>query len=430
MASIVRNFHFFSDYPVLQTIFWIIFLVLSAIIANFIVRHVLLRIFYKLLSVIGRGQSAEFHAALGYLANIAPTLVIYHGISAIPGLPAKLVTIVQNVSSAFTIFVITLAISSMLTFLERVYYTRRGRAKQRSIKGLVQVIKIIVFIVAAILIIATLIDKSPLVLLSGLGALAAVIMLISQDTLLSFVAGVQIATTDMVRIGDWITVPSLNADGDVIDMALHTVKVQNFDKTITSVPTRKLVTESFINWRGMQESGGRRIKRALNIDQTSIRFLTDEDYEKLNEHRALRNYIRDKNREIADWNNNLSANQEMIASARRLTNIGTFRAYITAYLGNHPSILQDSTLMARLMAPTPTGLPLEIYCFTNTVKWLEYEAIQSDIFDHLYSVLPSFGLRVFQEASGNFTQLVTSQPIPVVEIPAAKMESRGAKARP
>jgi len=424
MQSLVRDFHFFSDYPILQTIFWIMILVLSAIIANFIVRHVLLRIFYKLLSVIGRGQSAEFHAALGYLANIAPTLVIYHGISAIPGLPAKLITIVQNVSSAFTIFVITLAISSMLTFLERVYYTRRGRARQRSIKGLVQVVKIIIFIIAAILIIATLIDKSPLVLLSGLGALAAVIMLISQDTLLSFVAGIQIATTDMVRIGDWITVPSLDADGDVIDMALHTVKVQNFDKTITSVPTRKLVTDSFINWRGMQESGGRRIKRALNIDQTSIRFLTGDDYEKLNEHRALRNYMRDKRKEITDWNNSLDANQEIVASARRLTNIGTFRAYILAYLENHPAILKESTLLVRQMAPTPTGLPLEVYCFTNTVKWQEYEAIQSDIFDHLYSVLPSFDLRVFQEASGNFTQLVASQPIPVVEVPAA------GKARP
>lgn len=419
MGSPAHYLHFLAQYPFLQTVLGLAVLILAAILTNFIIRHILLRIVYKILSVIARGQGTdEIRSAIGYLANIAPTVVIYNGIVAVPGLPKEFVTVVQNVSNAFTTFVVALALSAILSFLERIYNTHRGRTRNRSIKGLVQVIKIIVFIIAAILIIATLIDKSPLVLLSGLGAMAAVLMLISQDTLLSFIAGIQLSTTDMVRVGDWITVPSLDADGDVIDIALHTVKVQNFDKTITSVPTRKLVTDSFVNWRGMQESGGRRIKRALNIDQTSIRFLTDEDYDRLAEHRALRNYIRDKRKEIADWNNNLSTNAEMVASARRLTNIGTFRAYILAYLENHPSIRQDATLLVRQMAPTPTGLPLEVYCFTNTVKWLEYEAIQSDIFDHLYSILPNFGLCVFQEQSGNYTRLFAAEPIPVVEMPA------------
>jgi len=418
MEKIVQDFHIFHEYPALQTLFWLAALIIASILANFIVRHLLLRVCYKLLAVIGHGNTAEIHRALGYLANIAPTLVIYHGVAAVPHLPDKLVAFVQNVSNAFTIFVMALAISAILTFLERLYNIRRGQGRMRSIKGLVQIVKIFVFIIAGILIIATLIDKSPLVLLSGLGALAAVIMLISQDTLLSFVAGLQIQATDMVRIGDWITVPSLDADGDVVDMALHTVKVQNFDNTFTSVPTRKLVTESFINWRGMRESGGRRIKRALNIDQYSIRFLKDEDFAKLAQFRALRDYMKKKKLEIDAWNTNIADNPTLVASARRLTNIGAFRAYVVAYLENNPLIRKDMTLLVRQMDPTPTGLPLQIYCFANTTVWREYEAIQSDIFDHLYSILPDFGLGVFQESSGSTTQLVFSKPIPVTEIHA------------
>lgn len=423
MDTVVKSFHFVTEYPILQTLFWLGVLIFMAVLANFIVRHVLLQIFYRVLSVIDRGKLPEIRTAIGYLANIVPTLVIYNGIGAIPGLPPKFITVVQNVSNAFTIFVIALAVSAILSFLERFYHSYnayRRKGSSRSIKGIVQVVKIIVFLIAIVLIIAALIDKSPLVLLSGLGAMAAVLILVSQDTLLSFIAGIQLSTTDMVRVGDWITVPSLNADGDVVDIALHTVKIQNFDKTITSVPTRKLVTDSFINWRGMRESGGRRIKRAINIDQTGIHFLTDADYEKLSEHRALRDYIQAKQKEIADWNSNLTKNKDLVASARRLTNIGTFRAYILAYLGHHPSIRKDLTLMVRQLAPTPTGLPLEIYCFTNTVVWPEYEAIQSDIFDHLYSVMPTFGLSAFQETSGNFTKLVAAEPIPVVNVTRKK----------
>gem|GEM_PF-19908 len=418
-----KDIHFLEQYPALQTLLCIIFLILASYIANFICRHILLRVVYKVLSVIDpKGQSEYVRTAVGYLANIVPTLVVYHGIAAVPHLPAKLVIFVQNVSNAFTVFVVTLAISAMLSFAENFYFIHRGKVKNRSIKGLVQVIKIVLFVFSFILIIATLMDKSPWVVFSGLGALAAVIMLISQNTLLSFVAGIQIQATDMVRMGDWITMPSMNADGDVVDMALHTVKVRNFDNTITTIPTQKLVTESFINWRGMRESGGRRIRRALYIDQMSIRFLTDEDYEKLSQYRALRRYMRKKKQELEAWNTNLEKNPNMVGAARRLTNIGTFRAYVVEYLENNPFIRKDMTLLVRQLDPTSTGLPLQIYCFANTVKWVDYEGIQSDIFDHLYSIIPAFGLRVFQESSGNFTELVMNKPLPVVEMPQADIK--------
>lgn len=431
MENLVKNFlHVFSDYPFLQTLLGLGALIFAAIVINFIVRHILLRIVYRILSVfINAGEFGEIRTAIGYLANIAPTIVVYDGIKIIPGLPDKFIAVVQNVADAFTTFVVALAFAAFLSFLERLYNRRRGRSHNRSIKGIVQVAKIVIFIIAAIFMIASLINKSPLVLLSGLGAMAAIIMLISQDTLLSLVAGIQLSTTDMVRIGDWITVPSLNADGDVVDMALHTIKVQNFDNTITSIPTRKLVTDSFINWRGMQESGGRRIKRALNIDQMSIRFLNEDDYEKLSEFRALRDYVKKKKLEIEQWNSSISKNPNLVNSARKLTNIGTFRAYALAYLENNPAVRKDMTLLVRQLAPTSTGLPLEIYCFTNTVKWLDYEAIQSDIFDHFYSILPIFGLRVFQESTGNFTELVMSKPLPVMEMqPAGR--TAGASALP
>jgi miniconductance mechanosensitive channel len=248
--------------------------------------------------------------------------------------------------------------------------------------------------------IATLIDRSPVILLSGLGAMAAVLILVFQDTLLSLVAGIQISSTDMVRVGDWIEMPGLNADGDVIEIALHTVKVQNFDKTITTVPIRKLVTDPFKNWRGMQESGGRRIKRALHLDQNSIRFLPPKELARLGAVGLLSDYLENKCDELARWNETLGESAKVPANTRRFTNIGTFRAYVQNYLSNHPGIHRGMTTMVRQLEPGTEGLPLEIYCFTNTVAWAEYEGIQADIFDHLLSILPEFDLRVFQNPAG------------------------------
>lgn len=217
---------------------------------------------------------------------------------------------------------------------------------------------------------------------------------------MSLVASVQISSNDIIRLGDWIEMPQLNADGDVIDIALHIVKVQNWDKTITTIPTKRFITDSFKNWRGMRESGGRRIKRCLYIDQTSIQFLSAESSSQLQAFSVLNEYLAHKTTELETWNRELEATGAEPVNARRMTNIGTFRVYVERYLRNHPGVKQDMLLLVRQLSPTANGLPLEIYCFTNTVQWVEYENIQSDIFDHLLAIIPQFDLRIFQSPSG------------------------------
>jgi len=214
------------------------------------------------------------------------------------------------------------------------------------------------------------------------------------------VASVQISSNDIIRVGDWIEMPQLNADGDVIDIALHTVKVQNFDKTITTIPTKRFITDSFRNYRGMQEAGGRRIKRALNIDQNSVHFLSDAEREHLHRFNLLDDYLTAKEQELADWNRKLEKRGQEPVNTRRVTNLGTFRAYVERYLRAHPGVHQGMTLLVRQMPLSSEGLPVEIYCFTNTTVWAQYEGIQGDIFDHLLSILPEFGLHVFQHPSG------------------------------
>lgn len=390
---------FVVQHPWLKTLAWLIILIFVALLVNFLARKLLIHGAKKLASFLPTNTTADIENAIQYMANIVSACILSIGIDFIPTLPDTFSTIISNVANAFIIFVIVLIISALLNVIN-IIYEQRPTARLKPIKGYIQIAKIALFAVAAVLMVATLIDRSPLILFSGLGAMAAVLMLIFQDTLLSLVAGIQISSTDMVRVGDWIEIPNLGADGDVIEIALHTVKVQNFDKTITTVPIRKLVTDPFKNWRGMEESGGRRIKRSLFIDQSSIRFHTEEEKEYLSRFNLLENYFTQKIPEINEWNAQLDKNHDVLANTRRLTNIGTFRAYVFAYLQQHLNIEQNMTLMARQLPPTPNGLPLEIYCFTNTTVWLEYEQIQADIFDHLYSILPSFGLKIFQNPSG------------------------------
>ncbi len=391
-----------ETYPQLDTLFTASALLLAAWLSNWVVKRILLRGIERALraTTFGHDNAIIDAKIISRLSNIVPALVISIGIGFVPGLPESLVLVVRNVCSAFIVLTITLAFSSGLNLINTLY-ERRPDAKVRPVKGYIQVIQIVIYLLAVILIIAALIDRSPLILLSGLGAMAAVLILVFQDTLLSLVASVQISSNDIVRVGDWVEMPGLNADGDVIDIALHTIKIQNWDKTITTVPTKRFISDPFKNWRGMKDSGGRRIKRALVLDQTSVSFLSNEEIEKLHRFSLIDSYLCEKEEEIKKWNLELKESGKEAVNTRRITNIGTFRAYVNKYLQNHKNIRQDMTLIVRQLPINSDGLPLEIYCFTNTTAWVEYEGIQSDIFDHLVAILPEFGLRVFQHPSGN-----------------------------
>ncbi len=386
-----------------QLAMWLGLVILLSLswLANFIVKHILLRSVFKLLGLQKsqceqRGLDFSF---ISRLANVVPALVISTLIHKIPLLPTLLVQVVVNVTNAFVVLTIAMALSKLLTLVNSLY-SRREDAKSKPIKGYIQLLKIVIYAVAVILMIAALFDRSPLILLSGLGAMAAVLMLIFQDTLLSLVASVQISSNDVIRVGDWVEMPQLNADGDVIDIALHTVKIQNWDRTITTIPTRRFMTDPFKNWRGMQQSGGRRIKRSVQLDQQSVRFLTADEINRLKRFRLLKQYLDEKEAEIRDWNQQLAEQGQEPVNTRRITNLGTFRAYVLRYLQSHAGIHQGMIQMVRQLAPSADGLPLEIYCFTNTTAWVNYEGIQSDIFDHLLAILPEFGLQVYQHPSG------------------------------
>ncbi|MBF8745507.1 mechanosensitive ion channel family protein [Pseudomonas putida] len=334
------------------------------------------------------------------LAQTVPSLVIQFGLKLVPALSDTAQHFLGNVALAFTLLFMTMALSCLLDALLRIY-ARTEHARTRSIKGYVQLAKMMLWIFASIVIVATLIDRSPLLLLSGLGAMSAVLLLVYKDTLLSFVASVQLTSNDMLHVGDWIEMPQVGADGDVVDITLHTVKVQNFDKTIVSIPTWRLMSESFRNYRGMQQSGGRRIKRSLFIDMASVRFLSAEEEQRLEQVQLLTEYLAGKRQELKDWNQAKGRLAGHSANRRRLTNIGTFRAFTLAYLQNHPMVHPHMTCMVRQMQTSAEGVPLEIYCFTTTTVWAEYERIQGDIFDYLLAVLPEFGLSVYQQPSGN-----------------------------
>lgn len=388
-----------DQYPWLEMLTSLGILIFLAVIANFVAKQVVVRGIRKLISKIKSANQSIFaqHSVIRRIANIVPAIVIMNGITTVPHLSEKIIIFVQMASQAFIFLTIALAISEMLNIFNLVYQ-RNPNAKNKPIKGYLQLVKLMIFIVCALMVLGTFLKKDVFTLLAGFGAMATILMLVFQNTILSLVASVQISSYDMVRIGDWISMPSLNADGDVIDMSLHTVTVQNFDKTYTTIPTNKLVTDTFINWRGMSEAGARRIKRALFIDQSSVHFMTEHEQEKLKNFLLLDQYLDTKQSELENFNHQLS--NQTVYNQRRLTNLGTFRAYIEFYLKQHSGIAQYQSLIVRQLQPTSDGLPLEIYAFTNTTVWTAYEAIQSDIFDHLLAIIPEFGLRIYQAPSG------------------------------
>ncbi|MFL2545930.1 MAG: mechanosensitive ion channel family protein [Candidatus Rariloculaceae bacterium] len=347
------------------------------------------------------------HKVFARFAQIIPALIFYYGLEHMTGLPDGVVTVGENVAVAYGILMLSLACGGLISAANTIYESYPV-ARERPIKGILQVVKLAVFVLAGVLMIAALTDRSPVILLSGLGAMTAVLLLIFKDTILSLVASVQLTSLDMVRVGDWIEMPQCGADGDVVDVALHTVKVQNWDKTITTIPTHRLIVESFKNWRAMGESGGRRIKRDLRIDINSVRFLSVEETEKFKRFALLSEYIDEKLEELTAYNDGLGRETDNV-NLRKLTNIGTFRAYVLSYLKNHPRIHRDMTLLVRQLQPSPTGLPLEIYAFTNITEWGVYEDIQADIFDHLLAVAGEFGLSMYQEPAGrDLSALATS----------------------
>ncbi|WP_394671131.1 mechanosensitive ion channel family protein [uncultured Acinetobacter sp.] len=388
-----------GQYPWLEMLCSIAILIFFAVLANFIAKQIVVRGVRKAISKLKFINQSLFaqHSVIRRISNIVPAIVIMNGISSVPHLSSKMITLVQMGAQAFIFLTIALAISEFLNIFN-LAYQRNPNSKNKPIKGYLQLIKLMIFIVCALMVLGTFLKKDVFTLLAGFGAMATVLMLVFQNTILSLVASVQISSYDMVRIGDWIEMPSLNADGDVIDMSLHTVTIQNFDKTFTTIPTNKLITDTFKNWRGMSESGCRRIKRSLFIDQSSIHFMSEKEQDKLKSFILLNQYLDLKKSEITSFNEQLS--NQSVYNQRRLTNLGTFRAYIEFYLKQHSGIAQNQSLIVRQLQPTSEGIPLEIYAFTNTTAWNAYEAIQSDIFDHLLAITPEFGLKIYQAPSG------------------------------
>lgn len=329
------------------------------------------------------------------LAFIVPILIIYNFAYLTPSLSGT----IQRLSYALIFLIILTAIGAFLDALNKIYEVKE-QFKGRPIKGYIQAVTIALYIVGTLVMVGILTGQSLWVLLSGLGALTAIIILVFRDTIFSIIASLQITSNDLVRLGDWIEVPTYEADGDVIDIALHTIKIQNWDKTISVIATHKLIDASFKNWRGMEESGGRRIKRSMFIDIDSIRLCDQKMLEKFQKIELLKQYLEQKITELQQDNESKNVDMNSIINGRHLTNIGTFRAYISAYLRDHKKINQDLTFLIRQLAPGPTGLPIEIYVFTNDTRWANYEAIQSDIFDHLLAVIKEFDLKVFQYPGG------------------------------
>jgi miniconductance mechanosensitive channel len=389
-------------HPLLPPAAGLLALLAGAVIIDLIAKKILVRS----VRAVARRSSATWddalvkHNVFGRLAQVVPALIVFVGVPFVPGMPEGGSQLIRNIAMGYTVLMLTLALTAILSAANAIYAASPAR-KERSLKGFVQLVQIVVWILGGVLIVATVLDRSPLLLISGFGAMTAILLLVFKDTIMSLVASVQLTAQDMVRVGDWIEMPQFGADGDVVDVQLHTVKVQNWDKTITTIPTHRLITDSFKNWRGMSQSGGRRIKRCVFLDVSSIRFQTRDEVDHFTRFALLKDYIKDKEQELTDYNAGLASEVDAEVNRRRLTNVGTFRAYAYNYLKNHPKIHAGMTLIVRQRAAGPEGLPLEIYCFTNTTEWAIYEDIQSDIFDHLLAIVPEFGLRLYQKPAGS-----------------------------
>ena len=373
-----------------------------AFAADFICRKVLLRAIARLVQKTkATWDDIIFdRRVMVYLSHMVAPVVIY---LLLPVAFAQTDSVTLNfIRRLCFIYIIFSFLFFINAFLKAAYtvYSAKESMRDRPLKGLLQTLQVSLWLIGIIVIVAELLGKSPYSLLAGLGASAAVLMLVFKDSIMGFVSGVQLSANDMLKVGDWITMPKYGADGTVIEVTLNTVKVRNWDNTITTIPPYLLVSDSFQNWRGMRESGGRRVKRSINIDMTSVRFCTPEMLEKYRKIQLLKDYIDRTEAVVEAYNAENGIDNEVLVNGRRQTNLGVFRAYLTAYLKSLPVVNKELNCMVRHLQPTDHGLPVELYFFSTIKEWIPYEGVQADVFDHVLAIIPEFGLRVFQSPSG------------------------------
>jgi len=400
--QLIAQYQPITQYPWLDSLVLVGIMLVISLIIDKINRRILINLLRKVLGKTAPNtlKSMVEHRALDKISAIVPLIIISIlspiALANYPAL-AELINTLCNVAILIKLASFVFALLDVLLDLGR----QRGINKNLPIKSINQLVKLFIFLIVAVLSISALLGKSPIYFLSGLGAMTAVILLIFKDTILGFVAGVQLAANNMVTRGDWIEMPKYGADGEVLEVALTTVQVQNWDKTITMIPAYALISDSFKNWRGMEQAGGRRIKRSVRLDVNSIRFLDQPLIDHLSKIGSINDYLQSKTLELDTVNQQLDSDLNITANGRKLTNIGTFRAYLEFYLRHHESVHQDMTLIVRQLPADEHGLPIELYLFCNDIRWSNYEAIQGDIFDHIYAVLPEFQLRAYQNPTGS-----------------------------
>ncbi|MFC2100353.1 mechanosensitive ion channel family protein [Bacteroidota bacterium] len=381
-------------------------ILIAIILLSIIVYYITKRIIIQVLKRIAKKTKFTWDDVLiekrvfHKLAYLVPAIILHALVpSTIKGYDIW-INILQSGLKIYIIIIILLVISAFLNALNQIYQQEFEFAKSKPIKGYIQIINIIAYVIGIILMFSIIINRSPITLFAGLGAISAVLLLVFKDSILGFVASIQLSANDMVRIGDWIAMQKYGADGTVQDINLTNVKVQNWDKTISTIPTYALISDSVQNWRGMEESGGRRIKRSININMNSVKFCTEEMLERFKKIHRIKDYVIKKQEELDIHNQKNNIDNSILVNGRRQTNIGIFRAYLEAYLFHNPNIKHDMTFMVRQLPPSEKGIPIEIYVFSKVQEWIKYEQIQSDIFDHILAVIPQFDLQVFQEPTG------------------------------
>jgi len=394
---------------ILSNIILLLFVTFISIIAEFITTKIILK---YISTYVKKTRFKWDDILLGRkvftrLSSIALPLTFYFFI---PSFSNEFQIFLGKVIFTYITIIVLITVDALFNALNDIY-NNFAISKHKPIKGYIQVLQITLYLFGTIIIIANVLDKSPVIILSGIGALAAVFLIVFKDSLLGLVSGIQLSTNDMIRIGDWIEMPKYDANGEVVDISLNTIRVENFDKTVTNIPSYALISDSFKNWRNMQECGGRRIKRCIYIDTNSIEFCDKETIEKYKNIRYLAKYIESKEIEISTYHKNFNIDPTQSINVRRLTNLGTFREYIGQYLSNHPNIHKNMIQMVRQLEPGVNGVPLEIYAFTNDTNWVHYEKIQSDLFDHILSVAPEFNIRIFQAPSGYDMRIALSKKI-------------------